>query len=500
LTELKGLKMNISAKLYLVIIICTLFTPCAKAEDVNNLDVEQNSDVSIAITKFDVNDTNLELSWKITNNTDHDIWICDSLSSISSGTLYEQFLDKDAKTLLLRRRFDLPIEEGIRWEFPFHRARYGRLCSGQEKDESVSIALPVQPYTLFEGLHANAEYASRLVLQIGFYDEDLPGLILQIVDAAEKLNCSFEVSIRDFKEICKRFFGGWSIARIFNDLNFTYFRDSVTSGGDEIIFPYMGQVLNCEQVLQIEIDDVSIPYKSNYPPLANQDVNEPNDLQDSDVSIALTHFEVTDANLELGWKITNNTDHDVWICDTINADNPSYKQFEVYMPEDEQTLMIRRRLDVPTVFVWAVHPRGRYVLLRSGQEINESLSLDVPVQHKYGFAYEQATFDHARRLVLEIGFYNEDLPGLIRSIIEVVEKLNCASLEPQEYMTPLFMHYFKGIWIVHMFFGGGLSNFEEWLSQQGNEEIRIPYTWQNLGSEEVLRIEVDGVHIPYEGL
>lgn len=296
-------------------------------------------------------------------------------------------------------------------------------------------------------------------------------------------------------EICGRFFGGRNIAQAFK--HSIGWSDSVTSGDDDIWMPYFGPFMG-EKVLQLTVEGVSIPYKSNDSTLTNQDVNEPNDSQDSDVSISLTHFEVTDANLELAWKIKNDTDHDVWICDTINADNPSYKQFEVYMPEDEQTLLIRKRLDVPTVLVWASHPRGRYVLFRSGQELNESLSLDVPVQHKYGFASEQATSDHARRLVLEIGFYNEDLPGLIRELIEVVEKLNCASLEPQEYMTPLFIHYFKGIWIVNKFFGGGLSNFEEWLSQQGNEEIRIPYTWQNLGSEQVLRIEVDGVHIPYE--
>jgi hypothetical protein len=168
------------------------------------------------------------------------------------------------------------------------------------------------------------------------------------------------------------------------------------------------------------------------------------------------------------------------------------------MPEDEQILLIRRRLDVPTILEWAVHPRGRYVLLRSSQELNESLSLDVPVIPKRGFASGRAISDHARRLVLEIGFYDEHLPGMIRDIIEIDEKLNCASLEPVEYTAPLFIHFFKGIWLVHKFFGGGLSGFDEFCYQEGNEEIRVPYTWQNLDGEQVLRIEVDRVHIPYD--
>ncbi|MDT8300526.1 MAG: hypothetical protein RQ760_03515 [Sedimentisphaerales bacterium] len=133
------------------------------------------------------------------------------------------------------------------------------------------------------------------------------------------------------------------------------------------------------------------------------------------------------------------------------------------------------------------------------QERIESLSLEVPVisQRVYMFPSKLAVSDHARRLVLEIGFYNEDLPGMIREILEIAEKLNCTHLESSEYYTDLFQRYFKGIWIAHRFFGG-LSGFEEYTYQEGNEEIVIPYSWQRFGGEQVLRIEVDNVHIPYE--
>lgn len=225
--------------------------------------------------------------------------------------------------------------------------------------------------------------------------------------------------------------------------------------------------------------------------------DDPNNVEEKIVTIELTKLDVNDTTLELRYKIKNNADHDVWICDDVDVYFASL-DFEVYLFEDEQSLLIRRRLDVPTIVYWPQCPYGHYVLLRSGQERTESLSLDVPVHPRRLFASGRAASDHATRLVLEIGFYNEDLPGMIRDILEMAEKLNCARLKPSEseYRTALFRRYFKGIWIERIF--GGLSGFEEFTYKEGSEEINIPYTWQNFNGEQVLRIEVDGVHIPYE--
>jgi len=221
---------------------------------------------------------------------------------------------------------------------------------------------------------------------------------------------------------------------------------------------------------------------------------DPNNEEGKAPTIELTNLDVNDTNLELSYKIKNNTDHDVWICD--NVDVYTTFDFEVYLSEDEQSLLIRRRLDVPTTWIWADSPDGRYVLLRSGEQRTESLSLAVPVDPRRVFASKLATSDHARRLVLEIGFYNEDLPGMIRDILEMAEKLNCAGLQPSEYTTAFFIRYFEGIWIKELF--GGLSGFEKNWHKEGDEEINIPYAWCNFKGEQVLRIEVDGVHIPYE--
>lgn len=226
-----------------------------------------------------------------------------------------------------------------------------------------------------------------------------------------------------------------------------------------------------------------------------QSGDDPNNEIEKVPTIALTKLDVNDTNLELSYKIKNNTDHDVWICN--NVDVFTTFDFEAYLAEDEQSLLLRRRLDVPTAWEWTFSPDGLYVLLRSGRERTETLSLDVPVEPRRVFASKLAASDHARRLVIEIGYYNEDLPKLIRDIIEITEKLDCAPIEPDEHEAAILMRYFKGIWIGRSLFGG-LSSFEKYTYKEGKEEIEIPYTWQNFGGEQVLRIEVDGVNIAYE--
>ena len=96
-------------------------------------------------------------------------------------------------------------------------------------------------------------------MEMGFYDEDLPCLILQIVDINNKLNCNSNLGHQDDEvwEIYYRFFPGTFIANTYN--NNQSFRNSVTSAVDEIVIPYLGETINGEKILRIEIDGLSIP-------------------------------------------------------------------------------------------------------------------------------------------------------------------------------------------------------------------------------------------------
>ncbi len=275
-TKSEGLEMKRSLSLIPVVIMFVLLTRCPQAkcgkDNGDLVDPNYSGEVSIALTKMDVNDTTLELSWKIKNNTDHDVWVCSSLPE--NPSFYEHFLDKDGKTLVLRRRSNLPLRQEVEMSYPPLRSRYVRLQSGQEKAESITLTVPIQPYRISTGESANAEYARRLVMDIGFYNEDLPGLILKIVELAERLNYDMNVGFPDFYdlEIMDRFFGGWGITNSFKNL--LGFSESVMSASvdGEFTIHYMGPVLNGEQILQITIDGVSIPYKSNQPQLISRGV------------------------------------------------------------------------------------------------------------------------------------------------------------------------------------------------------------------------------------
>jgi hypothetical protein len=266
--------MNTFISLVTAVALCVALAETTQAEEETDvLAALGDATVKIILTKLEVNDQSLELGWKIRNNTDHDVWICDSLTR-SVPSFSECFLDRDAKTLLVRRRFDLPKEKGVHWEWPPYRARYVRLRPGQEKVESYSRALPVRPTTVFEGLRANAEYAQRLAVEVGFYDEDLPQLMRDIVAVAEIFACDTRpdgpAPGPEYTDVRHRFFPGMEIARMFYNESFEDFRDSVMSGGDEVIipfFPLATQAPYGEQVLRVIVDGVSIPYKSNYPPL-----------------------------------------------------------------------------------------------------------------------------------------------------------------------------------------------------------------------------------------
>ncbi len=236
-----------------------------QAQDADALPPVEDGTVKIMLTRFDVNDTSLELSWRIRNDTDHDVWICDRVIPPDS-TGAESLAGEDGKTHLLRRRLDLPQQPGVLWEH-LPRGWYVRLRPGEEKADSYSLAVSIQPsLVMFGPYYAHGDHAKRLALEIGYYDEDLPGLILKIVDFAEELGCDVGpysplYGSADSTGFLQRFFAGLVVASGFNLDSWAYFRNSVTSGGDEIILPYMWQALNGEKVLRVTVDPVAIPYK-----------------------------------------------------------------------------------------------------------------------------------------------------------------------------------------------------------------------------------------------
>ena len=167
-------------------------------------------------------------------------------------------------------------------------------------------------------------------------------------------------------------------------------------------------------------------------------------------------LDVNDQTLELRYKIINLSERDIWICKNIKIYETGYKE-EVYLDNDNKTLLIRRRLNVPTFVVWSFQPVSTYVRLRTDKEWTETLSLNLPINSVRLFKPKlpESGIKYTRRLIVEIGYYTKDLP--------------------QE-----------------------VSRWEPYPDPNTIEEVVMDYYDPAKEGEHILRITVDGVLIPYE--
>ncbi len=253
-------------------------------------------------------------------------------------------------------------------------------------------------------------------------------------------------------------------------------------GGDSVSWKTMLSILSCVCSLAFSGEtDPSQGYDSNGSPK---------------VSIALTGFDVNDTNLKLAFRIKNTSETETWVCSDINTYMPGdYDQFFV---EETRTFVIRRRQDVPLAFRYPFHPTARYIRLSPGDKVSESLVVDLPVHNRVilsGGPTKKTGTDRATHLTLEIGYYAGDLPDTIRSILEEAEKYTgTITLEN----LPLLEEYFPGVVLNSEL--GGASGFFGFLNKDYMDtgELFINYPWRTLKGEQVLRLTIDGVDIPYK--
>jgi hypothetical protein len=204
-------------------------------------------------------------------------------------------------------------------------------------------------------------------------------------------------------------------------------------------------------------------------------------------------LKVSDKILKLRYEIKNDFEHDIWICEDISVDLHEC-DFELYMAEDKETLLIRRRLDIKAQDSVVSPPRGRYVRLPAGQSRTENLFLLLPVESRFFWAYPTKPGEaFAKNLALEIGYYRGDLPGMIRDILEKEEKSR--HKKPVVYPTVPAS--------IQEWFGGRLLGFYwlNWLKslvRHRGEELVIPWTGRFRMGEQASQITIDDLRIPYE--
>jgi hypothetical protein len=196
---------------------------------------------------------------------------------------------------------------------------------------------------------------------------------------------------------------------------------------------------------------------------------------------------VNDKALNLRYEIRNDSGHEIWLCDDLGFYWP--RNSEICLSEDNQLLTIRRRLDVPASsgLVWARQPLGKYVRLCPGKKWHESVSVDVPLDGFYIFEPRRSgqiprNLFYVSHRAIEIGYYVGNLPEMISNMLLEAEKTyNNTKSTPQ----------------LLAIFGGAITfnYFREQLRNR-DEEVWIPYTYQQLKGEKVLRASIDGLRIP----
>jgi hypothetical protein len=204
-------------------------------------------------------------------------------------------------------------------------------------------------------------------------------------------------------------------------------------------------------------------------------------------TITTIKLNIIDESFELRYEIRNRSDKDIWICKEVDIDNS--RQFESYLAEDRQTLVIRRRLDVPIVGIFRDQPRGRYMRLRAGQIQTESLLLSLPVRRITVFNSRGHTnyTVYVKRLILEIGYYCGDLPAMVLHLLEGEEG---AIREGRNNNLDSLRKYL-----------GSVSYFnaanEDLNFESRDEQVIIPWSNQTLNGERLLQLELNGLHLPY---
>jgi hypothetical protein len=225
-------------------------------------------------------------------------------------------------------------------------------------------------------------------------------------------------------------------------------------------------------------------------------VNGPDASKSPAVTLELTKLEVTDSSLELSYRVRNSSNHEVWVCSDVGR-----IPFELYLTHDRQTLLIRKHLSVPCYKIWHRPPApGKYVRLGAATAQSESLRIGLPAGGQFLYTSEttEVITQTVRCLVLEIGYYNEDLPALARSICEVADRfsaegwrlyLDTVGVDPNMWHT-----YFRGITAR-----GALAGFEVVNKDAVSRGyVYLDYSYEAM-AEKVLRMEINGVAIPYNG-
>jgi len=189
------------------------------------------------------------LHYEIRNVANYDTWILVGFERSDSSA--EAFMDEDGRTILIRRRFDVPFGGG---GLPVY-GRYVRMRPGQIRTESISLVIPVRPARQFASAREakGLEFATRLAVEIGFYSGGLPWMIHGLIEEVEKKSHVIRDDDDEKLSELAYFFGGL--------LKFNQLNEGLRQRDEGMLIPYTHQALKGEQVVQTTIAGLVIPYE-----------------------------------------------------------------------------------------------------------------------------------------------------------------------------------------------------------------------------------------------
>jgi len=206
------------------------------------------------------------------------------------------------------------------------------------------------------------------------------------------------------------------------------------------------------------------------------------------VATAIGEPIVTSKALEWRYQVRNASEQDIWLCASVGE-----YSCEAFMAASDETLLIRRRFAIVPERHLAANPSARYVRVPSGGVRTELMSFRLPIQPQYVFSArreERTTIEYGVRLVLEIGYYAGDLPGIVFELLSRPETVSETYSERSQAREHGLSHSLAGM--PEAFLGSdneGRGSKREWIS--------VPYTWGGIKGERVLRLSADGLRIPY---
>lgn len=197
--------------------------------------------------------------------------------------------------------------------------------------------------------------------------------------------------------------------------------------------------------------------------------------------VVVTKQTSTRRILKLNYEISNNSPRDVWVCKSVSREC----DFEVFPEDDGRTLVVRKRLDVPSYATWYAPPFGRYERLGADHKLCESLLLPSPVPclHVYSKLFQtEKRVEYATRIAIEIGYCDGKRLGTYLDMLKRTETADPNKLS-------LFRELFAGIVTD--------TGMNEALRPR-DDQILVFYTKQRFKAEQLLRTTVDNISIPYQ--